>query len=535
MSRTEPLTRARPFTVLSRRDHLDLADWLLRRGLAWMVGLLCLLELGAWLPGYLTWPWWADHDVFATMARGWDGGLLPYRDLLGNNFPGTIYLFWLLGKLGGWGNTANLWAADAAFVVILGIALLGWSRRRFDSSLPGLIGYAAFLGYYLNLDYSQAAQRDWHAPFFGVLALLILQTWPGRTGRIVSALALATALLFRPQAVLFAPAILLAVVERDRPSTRRVVGSLVVWGLVVTLGVILGFLPLILAGVGDEFLRGVRLASFGASYNTTSGFSVLKELLDELLDFRFVLPALASVSLIRNTSPALRSLTRTWLVALVFVAFYKPISPVQHAYLSHPLMLVWAVNLAVLTALLLKTDPPRLLLTFVAVLLVLALAVPERPRFSNPAGIRQSVASLRQDRPPLNRPAGYSTHLDSPAAGRYEWDDYRRVLNYLKHDLGPNTRIANALRYAPALTGPTGRLPAFPAESTAWLRVVRPEDEPRFVRSLEQSSDSVVVWDPRAPDPPVKLERLHAAIERLYEPAARFGIIEVWRRKSISR
>ena len=50
-----------------------------------------------WLPEYLSWPWWTDHDVFATMARGWDAGLLPYRDLKGTNFPGTMYLFWLLG------------------------------------------------------------------------------------------------------------------------------------------------------------------------------------------------------------------------------------------------------------------------------------------------------------------------------------------------------------------------------------------------------------------------------------------------------
>ena len=56
--------------------------------------------------------------------------------------------------------------------------------------------------------------------------------------------------------------------------------------------------------------------------------------------------------------------------------------------------------------------------------------------------------------------------------------------------------MANALKGLPAVNGPTARLPAFPAESVAWLRMVAPEDEARFARSLEDTPDSVVVWVP---------------------------------------
>src|SRR4051812_15907535 len=56
---------------------------------------ICAVLLLTWVPHYLAWPWYADHDVFATMARAWDAGRLPYRETLGNNFPGTIYMFWL--------------------------------------------------------------------------------------------------------------------------------------------------------------------------------------------------------------------------------------------------------------------------------------------------------------------------------------------------------------------------------------------------------------------------------------------------------
>src|SRR5829696_4087713 len=107
-----------------------LAAWALRGPLTAALCGLCAFQLSTWIPHYLTWPFWADHDVFATIAQGWDDGRLPYRDLYCNNFPGTVYLFWALGKAFGWGRTLPFYAVDAALVVALGALLIGWSRRR---------------------------------------------------------------------------------------------------------------------------------------------------------------------------------------------------------------------------------------------------------------------------------------------------------------------------------------------------------------------------------------------------------------------
>src|SRR5437660_10630764 len=101
------------------------ATWLLGAPLSAALVALCGFQLATWVPHYLTWPWFADHDVFATLALGWEHGQLPYRDLAGNNFPGTIYLFWVVGKLFGWGRTVPFYAVDAVFVLILGATLLG--------------------------------------------------------------------------------------------------------------------------------------------------------------------------------------------------------------------------------------------------------------------------------------------------------------------------------------------------------------------------------------------------------------------------
>jgi len=44
--------------------------------------------LAAWIPHYLTWPLWIDADSRLMMARAWDDGRLPYRDIVTFNFPG---------------------------------------------------------------------------------------------------------------------------------------------------------------------------------------------------------------------------------------------------------------------------------------------------------------------------------------------------------------------------------------------------------------------------------------------------------------
>ena len=153
---------------LARRE-LARIDWLMDRawdgGLAKVVGLVCIGFLIAWAPHYLTWPWSGDEDTYALLALSWDRGILPYRDIRTFNVPGEIYLFWGLGKVFGWGRTVPFYALDASCVVLLGVVVVAWSRRKLDGALPGLVGYLAFLGYYLNMTYETTGERDWHTAF----------------------------------------------------------------------------------------------------------------------------------------------------------------------------------------------------------------------------------------------------------------------------------------------------------------------------------------------------------------------------------
>jgi hypothetical protein len=531
----DPQPAARAEAAPSQRSRAWLASWLLGKPLAILVGALCLLQLATWLPHYLTWPWYTDHDVFGTMAYAWHLGVLPYRDMLGNNFPGALYLCWLLGHLCGWGKTYSLFAADAFLLTLLGVSTLVWSSRRMDRLLPGLVGYGTFLGYYLSLDYSMVAQRDWHAAFFAVVALQVAESGPSRFGLLCSAAAMAMAVLFRPQAVLFGPALILAideVVRAEGVSLRPTVRAVSAWALAVAALVAIGFLPLVFAGVFPDFLNALRMFSPGGGYNRISPLTIARQMTNQLQTLKIALVPIAAWLLLGLTSQTSRRLARTWILAFLCVLFYNPLSPTPHAYLVHPLMLVWAMTNGVLVHVVLEVVGLAPALRITVVLLVMGLGLSLRPRYCNPRSSLDAIGYLKRGEDPGPCPMGYTFNIDMPAAAAYPWEDYRNLLAYLRQT-DPAVRLANALKLVPAITGPTARLPAFPAESVAWLTVVRKDDEDLFVEALRRTPNSLVIWAPSEKGHPrlAKLSRFTALIEALYEPDRRFGVIEVWRRK----
>jgi hypothetical protein len=495
---------------------------------------LCLIRLALWVPHYLTWPWWGDHDVFATMAQAWDAGLLPYRDLFGNNFPGTIYLFWVVGRVAGWGNTAAFYALDVLLLLLLGGVVLAWSRRRFGRVLPGLVGCVTLLSYYLTLDFSLAAQRDWHGPLFAVAGMLVAQAWPGRAGRLLSAVLLAFGLVIRPQAVLLLPAWMLAIDEGARPSGRpwsESAGAVFQAGLALAVALGLLLAPLAWEGLLGDFLRGVRAVAYAGGYNQVTPRSFAYQFARQLNAPWVAAVPVAAACLAWAEGATWRRMTLTWVVALLGVLFYLPLSPIPRPYLYHPLHLVWAINAAVLANLVIESSPSTPGLRLAALILILGMNASAWPTFCAPVASVRALAAWRRGVPTTATPPGYQ-HPYGPSVILPPWADYRDALEYLRRETSPGTRVANALKGI-AITAPAARLPAFPAESATWLFVVRPGDEGRFARALEESRDSVVVWAPgdEGPESIRRFKELDSAIRRLYRPAARFGAIEIWRRR----
>jgi hypothetical protein len=532
------LLTCRPGRILSwvippeRWAYLDeRASWLLNGPLVTAFMVLCLLMLASWIPHYLTWPYYSDTDHFASSAHAWDVGILPYRDLLDFSFPGPIYLFWVLGKLFGWGKTIPFYAVDASLLVLLGAALLCWSRHCFGRSLPGLLGYVVFLRYYLSLHYMKVAQRDWQASLFAVLGLIALQVRPGRAGRVISALAFAAALVFRPHVVLFLAALVSAIDENARRpgEPRRVtIRALAEWATILALGILLAFAPVLLAGTFDDFVETFRTTAwYGRVYNRTNWTSVTSILTKEFLRWETSAALAAIALLVAFGEPALRRTARTWALALSFALLYKPLSPVAHDYLDHPLNVIWSICIALVVEGILRARALVPSVQVLAVVVVLLESVPGLPAYCSVIRSAQAIPALLRGIEPEVVPLGCELALRG-----YSWVDYRSVLNHLRKTTDPQTRVSNFLRRYPfpSVNGPVGRLTAFPcAEGIQWLLWIAPDLEDRFAQAVAQPQNAVVVWIPHE----TGFERLEQTIRRCYQPEAQFGAFEVWRRKLV--
>ena len=518
-----------------------ISSWLLAGGLSAAVLLLCSFQLATWVPHLLTWPLFVDHDVFETMARGWEHGVLPYRESRGNNFPGTIYLFWLVGKLCGWGRTWPIFALDSAFVVAFGLAMVRWGWRRSGRLLPGAIGFASFLSYYLAADYTLVFQRDWHGPLFMMLALMIADGRRSRRGLVASALCVAIAFSIRPQVVLLIPAVLFCRTRGEdggRRSFREAAGASIAWlGLVGVFAALL-FLPLALRGLLPDFVEGVRLTAYGGSYNQATWPRVLKNAILQAMDLDYVIVPASILALMPWASPRLRASAWACLIALAGAWCYKPVSPVPWPYLSHPYHVVLAVAVAMLVQMILTLDLASPSIRLVLVLFVMiGTGVTVRPKYCSVQLSLRALGDLRRGGPAEKVPIGYGPKENPDSEVPYRWEDYRDALRYLREQTPPGAKVANLLGNAPALDGPADRTSALPAESLAWL-VVAPGELANFRKAVEEGDDrSVVVWSPTEEHErdtirlAFAVKHLAPAIRRYYRPRARFGRIEVWGRR----
>ncbi len=395
------VTKSRPMhRALARVDML--CEVALSGGLTVIVGVIGLAFLATWLPHYLVWPWSRDADTFATLAQSWDAGIRPYRDIRGYNFPGAIYLAWVLGKLFGWGRTWALYAFDATALVALGVLLASWSRRCLGRRFPGLASYVVFLTFYLSRDFETVAQRDWHASLCVVVGLLLLQGWPGRASRILSALLCAVALSTRPHALLFLPALASAVIEGargvhgepDRPDPTRSTGPLLEWSLALAIFVALAFAPLAIAGIADDLIRELKVAAFGGPYNRATPATAAIVLAEQL--GRPAIPMVLGlcVMLLAAARGASRHRAVTWTLALSAALAYRLFHPVQHAYLAHPLALFSSVAMALPVAWIIERATVPSPLRVLAVLAILVEMSSGVPRYCNPSAAVEGIESL---------------------------------------------------------------------------------------------------------------------------------------------
>jgi hypothetical protein len=512
------------------------------------LAIVCLLMLAAWLPHYLTWPWWIDIDALAAVAQEWDLGIVPYRDVSVFNFPGQIELLWLVGKCFGWGRTMPIYALDAALLVTLGVVMSAWSRCGFNRVAPGLVGYIAFLHYYLSLDYALVAQRDWHGPLLVVLGMMGAQAWSSWSAAIGSGLLFGMAFVIRPHVLLFTPAAALAVAMprptfpagSDLPSQRRTRNRrLAFWALGAFTGVAVGFAPLAVQGLLGVFVRGLGQASQGryGQYPESPAWIFIRQ----FANWQIALGSVLAVAVVLADQFGVRRLALPWVLLLLLVMIYRPLHPFAHAYLAHPLWLVLSINLAVTTGWVFTTWKDRPMLALGSLGILLAIASPGVPRFCDVAASLSAIGDIGKGIVPVQIPLGAATHfapLDSRSP--YNWEQYREVLAYLRLRTDPQTQVANLLRNVPfpGVNGSVGRISPLRADAgIIWLYQLDAGRELDFARLLEAAEDTVVVWIPgeRSFDPRLQIPVIERTVTQFYRPEAKLSGIQIWRRTRHTR
>jgi hypothetical protein len=345
---------------------------------------------------------------------------------------------------------------------------------------------------------------------------------------LASAFATAAALTFRPHVIVFGPALIWAVMESNRGKSTS---STLRWLALVVLGVALAFSPLVIQGVFDDFLRGVRLASYGSRYSRATPLGMIAGVVRQAAELRWLAVPLVLGLLARSSGHTIHREARIWLLAAAGVLMYKPMHPFPHDYLDHPRWIVWSVMLGLIAASVLHrpglTGQVRLALAVV----VLAVAVPTKPDFCNPRAALAAMVDHDEGR--SSSPPGYVHHMTAYQAQLYPWADYRDAIDHLGNDFGASTRVANLLSYQLSAVGAAGRLPVFRNESgLLWKSQVGWEDQV-FLDQLASADDSVVIWSPQweGPEPGLVSPAMAEAVRRWYEPGRSFGVIEIWNRR----
>ncbi|MDX2037453.1 MAG: hypothetical protein SFX72_12445 [Isosphaeraceae bacterium] len=509
------------------------------RGLTLGVAGLSIWLLFSWLPHYWVWPWWTDTDYFAVSAYAWSRGVLPYRDLQDFNFPGPIYVHYVIGSIFGWDRTQPFNMFDSALLIGLGALLVWWSRRRFGASFAGWVAFLTILGYYLGLDYRQVAQRDWHAPLLCVAGILWLEAAPGRASLVGSALLFAFALTIRPHPIVLAPAMLSAIDQAARRKGEPWIATAraaAIWGGVAALGLAAGAAPLILSGIADDFVYWFRRASAGGPYGNAAERSFVREVAVQLLRVKTTAAILAgSVAMV--AAGAESRIYRTWTIALVGSLFYRPLSPVLHDYLQHPSILIWSILASLLVSALARSRVLGSWGRSIIVFGLLELCYPSHPMFARwEESVKFAPHSIRGVRPPQPPPGARVAIPNFSESEGYRWNEIGWVIDYLRARTSPETRVGNFMRRFPfpAIHGEIGRLQLFPSPGgILWLREAARDQEDVFIEAMLEHRDAVIVWSPDFPrgKRDLRLEAMEAVIRREFEPEARLGRLEIWRRR----
>jgi hypothetical protein len=535
-----------------------------RRLELWLSGLTLATAsalLALWLPNYLRWPLYLDAEHFAQIAREWDAGIArPYRDTFCYNWPGSIYLYWVGGKLFGWGKPLAVQATDVLLLLVFAGWTLVWSRRCFGRVPPGALAVLGVFGFYFNCDFRLTAQRSWQSALLAASAVMAAQALPGVRGGVASGALLGLGMLIRPDIAVWGTGVLgllgFKAARSERPA-RNAARSVAALSIAVGTVLGLGMLPLLAGGLFADFVHAFHDALVGKVYDPdlARGRSI-GEILSELPHYECFrgynhgllllgLPCLWAAAFWRGRGDVRVSLV-AWIWTGVASAVVALKAPFFVGYLVQPVVVAAPLTVAPAVAAL-SEDVRRSRTLGAAFLVFLGLSlVPGLPTYCAPGLACDTYGALLAGRHVGAAPC-YRESAGAPADSQRRWTDYRECVGYLRKGLPRGFAVVNAVNAFGEYGGlgmifPSHRrtggasnvllLPSVP--EPLFDRLLRGvEDDPKTAVVID--SNQVASYPPGCADPPRTFERRQSRVVRLlrlrYRFEARFGGVEVWVRR----
>ena len=248
------------------------------------------------------------------------------------------------------------------------------------------------------------------------------------------------------------------------------------WCLWFGVFVAMAFAPLLLAGIADDLVRGLRVAAYGGPYSKATPANAIRAFADQFESWRTDVPLVATLLLAARPRNGLSGMARTWSLAWLGVLFYQPIHPVHHFYLLLPIFLVSSITWAFAVSWLLSLQRLARPLLVLAIALLVYEIMPVRPWMCSFNESLRAVRPLLRGEIPDEPPIGCRRAFPrDPRPRQSRWDEYRELSTYIRSETSPRTLVANVLNRFPyeTINGPTGRLSPFLAESgICWMRMV---------------------------------------------------------------
>lgn len=520
----------------------DYCQKLLRLPFQWILCIIMALWFLLWAPHYLYWPWWMDLEHFSVSAHAWDQGIKPYRDLIDFNFPGSIYIMWMIGKLFGWDHPMAANFLDIMVCVVLSCLTIRWSKRVFDSSTAGLIGCFLMARYYMSLDASRVMQRDWYVIALGIGMLMVTQITTLRYKYLFTGFTLAVAFVIRPYAILLLPPLIVSILLENwgqRLKIEIALKQVVLSGLVSSMVL---WSPLVFHGIADDFFQEIFRELMYGNYDPEGReafhWTVYHQIASKVIfgAFCIVVPLLY---LLRKDRCKLH-LVLPWVVMFVSMVLYKPMCPVMHAYTEIPLEMVAGLMLGIFWGVFENYQGVSSCFKVCLIASWTWFYLPGIPEMLSVSSSREALVSMLSDTALEKSPPGWAVHLKdrNNIPRSYFWQDYQAALKFIREESSSEVRVVNFIRKQPFPTfnGPTGRLTLWPCgEGIQWLRWVHPELELEFANSLKSQVPAIVIWNDREEmsQVTIKYPLIDHLIRSEYEPVARFGQIDIWKRRGI--